>query len=127
MDYMELQFPEDLRDQRVRSGQNISEAERWVSMAGGIGLIAYGINSAECSDLPSPLSAPAATLRLICATPCQVAILRITRRSLTPSARVSCPRYRWFHGHSPRAVRLEVGTPVVLSAGRDTHGGVDAL
>jgi uncharacterized membrane protein len=43
MDYIELQFPDDMRDERARSGRNISEAERWVSMAGGIGLAAYGI------------------------------------------------------------------------------------
>ena len=44
MDYMELQFPEDAREQSVREGRNISDAERWVSMAGGVGLAAYGIN-----------------------------------------------------------------------------------
>jgi uncharacterized membrane protein len=44
MDYMELQFPDDLRDQRARSDRNISEAERWASMAGGLGLVAYGIS-----------------------------------------------------------------------------------
>lgn len=42
MDYMELQFPEDARDARVRSGRNISDTERWLSMAAGIGLAAYG-------------------------------------------------------------------------------------
>lgn len=44
MDYMELQFPGDMHDERARSGRNISEAERWASMAGGIGLAAYGIS-----------------------------------------------------------------------------------
>ena len=44
MDYMELQFPEDAREQRVREGRNISDAERWASMAGGVGLAAYGIS-----------------------------------------------------------------------------------
>ena len=44
MDYMELQFPDDTRDDRARSGRNISEAERWASMAGGIGLAAYGVS-----------------------------------------------------------------------------------
>ncbi len=44
MDYMELQFPEDARELRVRQGRNISEAERWASMAGGVGLAAYGIS-----------------------------------------------------------------------------------
>ncbi|MBA3639366.1 MAG: DUF2892 domain-containing protein [Acidobacteria bacterium] len=41
---MELQFPEDARELRVRQGRNISEAERWASMAGGVGLAAYGIS-----------------------------------------------------------------------------------
>ena len=44
MDYMELQFPEDAREVSVRQGRNISEAERWASMAGGVGLAAYGIS-----------------------------------------------------------------------------------
>src|SRR5215203_2761615 len=44
MDYMELQFPEDAREVSVRQGRNISDAERWASMAGGVGLAAYGIN-----------------------------------------------------------------------------------
>lgn len=44
MDYMELQFPEDAREQRVREGRNISDSERWISMAAGVGLTAYGIS-----------------------------------------------------------------------------------
>ena len=40
MDYMEMQFPDDVRDARVRSGRNISDAERWLSMAAGVGLTA---------------------------------------------------------------------------------------
>jgi uncharacterized membrane protein len=43
MDTMELQFPEDVREQRIREGRNISEAERWISMAAGAGLAAYGL------------------------------------------------------------------------------------
>ena len=42
MDYMELQFPDDAREVSVRQGRNISDTERWVSMAGGVGLAAYG-------------------------------------------------------------------------------------
>jgi uncharacterized membrane protein len=42
MEYMELQFPGDVHEERVRSGRNISEAERWLSMAAGVGLAAYG-------------------------------------------------------------------------------------
>jgi uncharacterized membrane protein len=44
MDYMELQFPDDMRDEQARSGRNISEAERWASMAAGIGMAAYGVS-----------------------------------------------------------------------------------
>jgi len=43
MDYLELQFPEDAGETRVRQGRNISETERWVSMAAGAGLVAYGL------------------------------------------------------------------------------------
>ncbi len=43
MDYMELQFPEDAREATIREGRNISEAERWISMAAGAGLAAYGL------------------------------------------------------------------------------------
>ena len=42
MDYMELQFPGDVQEERVRSGRNISDVERWLSMTAGIGLAAYG-------------------------------------------------------------------------------------
>lgn len=43
MDYMELQFPEDAREESVRQGRNISETERWVSIAAGTGLLLYGL------------------------------------------------------------------------------------
>ncbi len=43
MDYLELQFPEDAREQRIREGRNISDAERWISMAAGAGLAGYGL------------------------------------------------------------------------------------
>src|SRR5690349_23673133 len=43
MAYMELEFPEDLREARIRAGQNISEVERWLSIAAGIGLAGYGL------------------------------------------------------------------------------------
>lgn len=42
MDYMELQFPGDVQDERARSGRNINDTERWLSMAAGLGLAAYG-------------------------------------------------------------------------------------
>ena len=44
MDHMELQFPGDMQDEKARSGRNISDAERWLSMAAGIGLAAYGVS-----------------------------------------------------------------------------------
>lgn len=44
MDYMVMDFPDDVRDARAREGRNISETERWASMATGVGLAAYGIS-----------------------------------------------------------------------------------
>ena len=49
MDHMELQFPGDMQDERARNGRNISEAERWISMAAGIGLAAYGVSRRRAS------------------------------------------------------------------------------
>src|SRR5688572_26820896 len=49
MDYMELQFPGDIRDEQARTGRNISDAERWLSMAAGIGLAAYGASRRRAS------------------------------------------------------------------------------
>ena len=43
MTFMELEFPEDVQEARVRAGRNISEAERWLSIAAGIGLATYGL------------------------------------------------------------------------------------
>jgi uncharacterized membrane protein len=43
MDYMELQFPDDARDAAVARGRNVSEVERWASMAAGVALAAYGL------------------------------------------------------------------------------------
>lgn len=44
MDTLELQFPEDVREARVREGRNISDTERWLSLAGGAGLTMYGLS-----------------------------------------------------------------------------------
>jgi uncharacterized membrane protein len=44
MTYMDLEFPGDVRDAQVRDGRNISKAERWASMATGVGLAAYGLS-----------------------------------------------------------------------------------
>jgi len=43
MTTMELQFPGDLQEQRVRAGRNISDAERWLSVVAGVALTAYGL------------------------------------------------------------------------------------
>ena len=44
MDYMVMEFPDDVRERMVREGRNISETERWVSVAAGVGLGAYGVS-----------------------------------------------------------------------------------
>jgi uncharacterized membrane protein len=44
MNYMQLQYRGDMADTRVRDGQNVSEPERWGSMAAGLGLAAYGLS-----------------------------------------------------------------------------------
>jgi uncharacterized membrane protein len=41
MDYMELQFPDAPGDDR---GRNISDNERWLSMAAGAGMVLYGLS-----------------------------------------------------------------------------------
>jgi uncharacterized membrane protein len=43
MAYMELEFPGDVQDRLVHERRNISEAERWLSIAAGIGLATYGL------------------------------------------------------------------------------------
>jgi uncharacterized membrane protein len=43
MTYMDIEFPGDVRDAQVRSRRNISDAERWLSLAAGLGLAAYGL------------------------------------------------------------------------------------
>jgi len=49
MDYMVMEFPDDVRDARVRERRNISETERWASMAAGVGLAAYGVSRRNTS------------------------------------------------------------------------------
>jgi len=39
---MDLIFPDDVQDAAARSGRNISGVEKWVSVAAGAGLAAYG-------------------------------------------------------------------------------------
>jgi uncharacterized membrane protein len=49
MDYMELQFPDDVRDARASRGRNISDIERWVSMGAGTMMTAYGLSKRRAS------------------------------------------------------------------------------
>jgi uncharacterized membrane protein len=44
MSYMDLEYPGDMREARVRSGRNISETERWISIAAGAGMALYGLS-----------------------------------------------------------------------------------
>jgi len=41
---MELVFPEDADDVAIRSGRNISDVEKWLSIAAGTGLALYGLS-----------------------------------------------------------------------------------
>ncbi len=41
---MDLQFPADAQEARVRSRRNISDTERWVSVAAGTLMAAYGVS-----------------------------------------------------------------------------------
>jgi len=43
MTYMELEFPGDVQDRLVHDRRNINNVERWVSLAAGFGLTAYGL------------------------------------------------------------------------------------
>lgn len=44
MDYMEMQFPGSTRDADLAAGRNINHAERWMSVAAGAALAAYGVS-----------------------------------------------------------------------------------
>ena len=48
---MELTFPEDAREGRVRSNRNLSGFERWASIIGGAGLAAYGVSRRLRADI----------------------------------------------------------------------------
>ena len=48
---MELTFPDDAREARARSDRNLSEVERWASIAAGAGLTVYGLSRAEAQRL----------------------------------------------------------------------------
>jgi len=49
MAYMELEFPEDADEARVRSRRNVSDVERWMSAAAGAALAAYGLSRRRSS------------------------------------------------------------------------------
>jgi len=44
MTILELTFPEDERELRARTDRNLSEVERWTSIAAGTGLAIYGLS-----------------------------------------------------------------------------------
>ena len=46
---MELVFPEDMHDSIARSGRNISDVEKWASIAAGTGLALYGLSRLQAS------------------------------------------------------------------------------
>ena len=47
MAYMDLELPGDVHDARVRSGTNMSDLEKWISLAAGVGLTFYGVSRAR--------------------------------------------------------------------------------
>jgi uncharacterized membrane protein len=47
MTYLDMEFPEDVREARVRSGKNISDLEKWISLVAGAGLTLYGVSKAR--------------------------------------------------------------------------------
>lgn len=46
---LEMAFPEDWRDARARTNRNLSELERWASIAGGMGLAIFGLSRLRSS------------------------------------------------------------------------------
>lgn len=48
---MELTFPDDAREIEARSRRNLSEVERWISLAAGAGMVAYGLSKLKWSGL----------------------------------------------------------------------------
>lgn len=47
MAYMDIEFPGDVQEERVHSGRNISDLEKWISMAAGTALALYAIARAR--------------------------------------------------------------------------------
>jgi uncharacterized membrane protein len=48
---MEMVFPDDVSEARARSNRNLSEFERWASIAAGAGLAAYGLSRLKSNGL----------------------------------------------------------------------------
>jgi uncharacterized membrane protein len=44
MAYVEMEFPGDVEEARVRSNRNVGNAEKWLSVAAGAGLVFYGLS-----------------------------------------------------------------------------------
>lgn len=55
MAYMDLEFPGDAQEARVRSGNNISDLEKWISIAAGSALALYGLARARKNSWPLAL------------------------------------------------------------------------
>ena len=51
MSYMDIEFPGDVREAGVRQGRNISDTERWASVAAGAGLAVYGVSQRSAGGL----------------------------------------------------------------------------
>ena len=51
MAYMDLAFPQNARDARARTGRNISDAEKWGSIAAGTALALYGLSRRRTSGV----------------------------------------------------------------------------
>jgi len=48
---MELQFPGDVEEARARSSRNVSETERWASVAAGAGLVLFGLRKRNAAGV----------------------------------------------------------------------------
>ena len=48
---MDLRFPGDVEDARAHSSRNVSDAERWASVAAGAGLVLFGLRKRSAAGL----------------------------------------------------------------------------
>ena len=48
---MDLRFPGDVEEARARSGRNVSDAERWASVAAGVALVLFGLRKRNVAGL----------------------------------------------------------------------------